>query len=78
MVSLGDQFVKKKGDERREVVRRAMGSGVKAVKGLWEGEKVVKVDAREDAHAAGIYVPFLNAHLTIVTELCCWIFRVCM
>lgn len=54
MVSLGNQFNKKKGDERREVVRRAVGSGVKSVKGLWEGEKDVKVDAREDAHAAGM------------------------
>lgn len=53
MVSLGDQFSKKKGDERREVVRRAVGSGVKTVKGLWEGRKDVKVDAREDAHSAG-------------------------
>ncbi|EIM81157.1 leucine aminopeptidase [Stereum hirsutum FP-91666 SS1] len=54
VVSLGSQFGKKKGDERREVVRRAVGSGVKTVKGLWEGEKVVKVDAREDAHAAAV------------------------
>ena len=53
--SLGDKFGKKKGDERREVVRKAVAGGIKKVRDLGEaveGSKVL-VDASIDPHAAG-------------------------
>ena len=53
--SLGDKFTQKKGDERREVVRKTVGSAIKKVRELGEavdGSKVV-VDASADPHAAG-------------------------
>ena len=53
--SLGDKFEKKKGDERREVVRKAVAGGVKTVRALGEsveGSNVV-VDASVDPHAVG-------------------------
>lgn len=75
MVSLGEIFERKKGDERREIVRRAVGSGVKQVKGLWEGEKVVKVDSREDAHAAGTFPVHTRQWQDVkgsLLDLSCW------
>ncbi|THH09685.1 hypothetical protein EW146_g8613 [Bondarzewia mesenterica] len=39
VVSLGEGFDKKKGDARKEIVRKAVGSGVKQVKELGDGEK---------------------------------------
>lgn len=51
--SLGEGFANKKENERREAVRRAVGSAVKAVKDLPE-TKEVEVDATVDAHAAAV------------------------
>lgn len=56
LASLGDKFAQKKGDARREAVRKAVASGVKKVRDLGEGvqgSKVV-VDASADPHAAGM------------------------
>jgi cytosol aminopeptidase len=53
LVSLGDRFAKQKGDGKREVVRKAVGSAVKDVKALVEGETTVSVDASADPHATG-------------------------
>jgi aminopeptidase len=53
VVSLGEGFDKKTGDARRELVRRAVGSGIKQVKELWDGTKDIVIDASTDAHAAG-------------------------
>jgi aminopeptidase len=53
VVSLGEGFNKKSGDARRELVRKAVGSGVKQVKELGDGTKDIVVDASTDAHAAG-------------------------
>ena len=50
--SLGGEYEKQTGNAKREVVRKAVGSAVKAVRGL-DGVKDVKVDASQDAHAAG-------------------------
>jgi aminopeptidase len=52
-VSLGEGFEGKTGDARRELVRKAVGSGVKQVKELGDGAKDIIVDASTDAHAAG-------------------------
>lgn len=53
LVSLGEDLGGKKGDARREVIRKAVGSAVKEVKGLVESETAVSIDASEDPHAAG-------------------------
>ncbi|KZV73318.1 hypothetical protein PENSPDRAFT_603102 [Peniophora sp. CONT] len=54
VVSLGEGFDGKKGVERREVVRKAVGSAIKAVKGLGDEELKVVVDASADAHASAV------------------------
>jgi len=53
VVSLGEGFDEKTGDARRELVRKAVGSGVKQIKELGDGAKDIIVDASTDAHAAG-------------------------
>ena len=53
LVSLGDAFEAKKGDARREIVRKAVGSGVKSIKVLREGISEAFIDASTDPHAAG-------------------------
>jgi cytosol aminopeptidase len=53
VVSLGDGFDKETGDARRELVRKAIGSGIKQIRELGDGAKDIIVDASEDAHAAG-------------------------
>ena len=64
-MSLGDAFEAKKGDARREIVRKAVGSGVKGIKVLGEGISEAFVDAATDPHAAGelldaSYVAFIS------------------
>jgi cytosol aminopeptidase len=53
IVSLGEGFGKKTGHARRELVRKAVGNGVKQVKDLGDGAKDIVIDASQDAHAAG-------------------------
>ena len=55
LASLGENFAKKKGHARREVVRTAVGNGVKKVKEIGEGieGKEVAIDASADPHADG-------------------------
>lgn len=53
IVSLGEGFDKKSGEARRELVRKAVGSGVKQVKELGDEAKDIVIDASQDAHAAG-------------------------
>lgn len=50
--SLGERFDAKKGDVRRELVRKAVGSAVKELKSL-DGIKNVTIDASTDPQAAG-------------------------
>ncbi|KAF7329583.1 Leucine aminopeptidase [Mycena kentingensis (nom. inval.)] len=52
LTSLGGDFSTKTADARREAVRRAVGSAVKAIGKVEEVEKII-VDAAEDPHAAG-------------------------
>ncbi|KAI0960807.1 hypothetical protein AcV7_000089 [Taiwanofungus camphoratus] len=56
LASLGDNFSKKDGNERRELVRKAVGSAVKQVKALGDGVEgsTVYIDASADAHAAAV------------------------
>lgn len=56
LVSLGDVYASQKGDQKREVVRKAIGSAVKDVKALMEDEIKVTVDASADPHAAGKFL----------------------
>ena len=51
--SLGEGFANKTGDERREHVRKAVGSGIKKVKVFREGISEAIVDISQDPHAAG-------------------------
>lgn len=53
VVSLGEGFDRKTDDARRELVRKAVGSSVKQIKELGDGQKDIVVDASTDAHAAG-------------------------
>ncbi|EJF56123.1 leucine aminopeptidase [Dichomitus squalens LYAD-421 SS1] len=60
--SFGDKFAQKRGDERREVIRKTVGSAIKKVRELGdsvEGSKVF-VDASADPHAAAV-----AAHLAL-------------
>lgn len=52
LTSLGGDFSKESGNVKRETVRKAVGSAVKAVRGI-DGVKNVKIDASQDAHASG-------------------------
>ncbi|KZT63339.1 hypothetical protein DAEQUDRAFT_680563 [Daedalea quercina L-15889] len=56
LTSLGDKWVTKIGEERREVIRKAVGSAVKATRGLGDGVdgETVLVDASVDPHAAAV------------------------
>jgi len=60
IVSLGEDFGGKKGDARREVIRKAVGSAVKEVKDLVEAQTAVSIDASADPHAAAV-----AAHLAL-------------
>jgi aminopeptidase len=53
LTSLGENFASAKGDARRELVRKAVGSAVKSVTSLGDGVKKVSIDASADDHAAG-------------------------
>jgi aminopeptidase len=64
VVSLGEGFDKKIGYARRELVRKAIGSSIKQIKELGDGEKYVLVDASKDAHAAGLPNPGSYNHQT--------------
>ncbi|KAJ3799692.1 leucine aminopeptidase, partial [Lentinula aff. detonsa] len=57
--SLGDNFSTKKGEAKRELVRKSVGSAVKALKAL-DGLKEVTVDASVDPHASAV-----AAHLAL-------------
>lgn len=65
LVSLGEAFEAKKGDARREIVRKAVGGGVKSIKALGQGISEAIIDASTDPHAAGellcsSYVRFIS------------------
>ncbi|KAI0268596.1 leucine aminopeptidase [Gloeopeniophorella convolvens] len=68
VVSLGEGFAKKTGDARRELVRKAVGSGVKQVKELGDGEKKVAIDASADAHAAAVAAHLARYKFTLKTS----------
>ncbi|KAH9948312.1 cytosol aminopeptidase family, catalytic domain-containing protein [Amylocystis lapponica] len=62
LVSLGDKFLAQTGSDRRELVRKAVGSAVKQVRDLGKGVegRTVAVDATADPHAAAV-----AAHLAL-------------
>jgi cytosol aminopeptidase len=55
VVSLGDKFASQSANERRESVRKAIGSAVKQIKDL-DGVDHLDVDAAADAQAAGQFL----------------------
>ncbi|KAF9258252.1 hypothetical protein L218DRAFT_739269 [Marasmius fiardii PR-910] len=75
--SLGEKFDNKKGDERREIIRKTVGSAVKAVKVNLEGlntkDKIketiqVEVDAGLDPHAAAVAAHLAAYEFTLKTN----------
>lgn len=60
--SLGGGFATKKAEEKRELVRKSVGSAVKDLKDL-EGVKDVAIDASADPHAAGMLMVILYCWL---------------
>jgi len=54
LVSLGEAFEAKKDDARREIIRKAVGSGVKSIKGFGEGISEAVVDSSTDPQAAAV------------------------
>ena len=56
LVSLGDKFASKQSNERRELVRRAVGNAVKEIRNL-DGVNRAEIDASTDPHAAGECLP---------------------
>ncbi|KAI0066202.1 hypothetical protein BV25DRAFT_1912978 [Artomyces pyxidatus] len=68
VVSLGEGFKTKKGDAKRELVRKAVGSGVKQVKALGDGDKKVAIDASADPHAAAVAAHLAKYKFTLKTS----------
>ncbi|KAI0816824.1 cytosol aminopeptidase family, catalytic domain-containing protein [Trametes gibbosa] len=68
--SLGDKFAHKKGDERREIVRKTVASAVKTVRNLGEGVhgSKVLVDASADPHAAAVAAHLAAYKFTLKTK----------
>ncbi|KAF9040239.1 leucine aminopeptidase [Hymenopellis radicata] len=65
--SLGEGFENKSGNAKKELVRKAVGSAVKAVKDL-DGVKAVKVDATHDAHASAVAAHLAAYSFTLKTS----------
>ncbi|KAI0742211.1 leucine aminopeptidase [Daedaleopsis nitida] len=68
--SLGDKLRLKKGDEKREVLRKAVAGGIKKVRDLGDsvqGSKVI-VDASFDPHAAAVGAHLARYHFTLKTQ----------
>ncbi|OSX68126.1 hypothetical protein POSPLADRAFT_1052257 [Postia placenta MAD-698-R-SB12] len=70
LTSLGDKFAEKAEDERREVIRKAVGSAVKQVRALGEGihGQTVFVDASADPHAAAVATHLAQFEFTLKTK----------
>ncbi|KAI0305497.1 hypothetical protein B0F90DRAFT_1808746 [Multifurca ochricompacta] len=68
VVSLGEGFNKKTEYAKRELVRKAVGSSVKQIKELGDGEKQVIVDASTDAHAAAVAAHLAKYKFTLKTS----------
>ncbi|OBZ79403.1 Cytosol aminopeptidase [Grifola frondosa] len=70
LTSLGDKFSTNKDDDKRELVRKAIGSAVKKVKELGEGVegRTVTVDASADPHAAAVAALLAEYKFTLKTK----------
>ncbi|KAI0311992.1 leucine aminopeptidase [Amylostereum chailletii] len=68
VVTLGENFSKKGGAERRELVRKAVGSGVKQAKALGDEQKTVTVDASADPQAAAVAAYLAKYKFTLKTS----------
>ncbi|EGN93693.1 hypothetical protein SERLA73DRAFT_115714 [Serpula lacrymans var. lacrymans S7.3] len=68
LASLGDKFPDKKGDERRELIRKAVGSAIKDVKSLGEGVTEAVVDSSLDAQAAAVAAHLALYNFTLKTS----------
>ncbi|KAH7886392.1 cytosol aminopeptidase family, catalytic domain-containing protein [Phlebopus sp. FC_14] len=68
LVSLGEGFEAKQGDARREVIRKAVGSGVKSVKALGDGVSEAVVDVLTDPHASAVAAHLALYNFTLKTS----------
>ncbi|KAH9913521.1 leucine aminopeptidase [Fomitopsis serialis] len=70
LTSLGDKWTSKSDEQKREVVRRAVGSAIKAVKALGDGVdgETVLVDASADPHAAAVAANLALYDFTLKTK----------
>ena len=59
--SLGEGFASKKGEVKRELVRKSVGNAVKDLKAL-DGLIDVLIDASADPHAAGVSLYYIQAY----------------
>lgn len=67
LVSLGDKFASKQSNERRELVRRAVGSAVKEIRDL-DGVNRAEIDASTDPHAAAVGAHLAKYKFTLKTS----------
>ncbi|KAF8079247.1 leucine aminopeptidase [Lyophyllum atratum] len=65
--SLGEKFASKKGDARRELLRKSVGSAVKNLKAV-DGVKDVTIDASVDPHAAAVAAHLALYNFTLKTS----------
>ncbi|KAI0001370.1 leucine aminopeptidase [Russula compacta] len=68
VVSLGEGFDRKTDDARRELVRKAVGSSIKQIKELGDGQKDIVVDTSTDAHAAAVAAHLAKYKFTLKTS----------
>ncbi|KAK7063581.1 leucine aminopeptidase [Favolaschia claudopus] len=66
--SLGPDFATKKGDARRELVRRAVGNGVREISRVADEVTEVVVDASSDPHAAAVAAHLALYNFTLKTD----------
>jgi aminopeptidase len=66
--SLGDNFANKQGNERRELVRKAVGSAVKQARELGDSVKQITVDASADPYAAAVAAELALYKFTLKTK----------
>ena len=62
--SLGEGFSSKKGEAKRELVRKSVGNAVKELK-AYDGLNEVSIDASADPHAAGVFLHFIQPHRSL-------------
>jgi aminopeptidase len=72
LASLGEKFASKTPNEKRELVRRAVGSAVRQAKGI-DGIDRADIDATADPHAAGVSLVSSDTSTSFIDrQSSCW------